>query len=102
MLMHYASHPPRNSHVKHLLQLRHRLVRVLHAVPHRPLVLVDLEVVAALVRLVAEEVDGREVDAVGQVLVGLDVLQAVGLVPAGGEDVEGYLAADRVAENTLA
>lgn len=65
--------------------------------PNRPLVLVDLVVVAALVRLVAEEVDGLEVDAVGQVLVGFDVLQAVRLVPAGGEDVEGDLAADGVA-----
>ena len=59
-------------------------------------VLEDLVVVAALVRLVAEEVDGAVLDA-ADLLLGFDVLQAVGLVPASGEDVEGDLAADGVA-----
>ena len=58
-------------------------------------VLKDLVVVAALVSLVAEEVDGAVFDA-ADLLFGLDVLQAVRLVPAGGEDVEGDLAADGV------
>jgi len=39
-----------------------------------PRVLIDLVVITALVRFVAEEVDGLEVDAVRQVLVGFDVL----------------------------
>lgn len=68
---------------------------------NRSLVLVDLVVVAALVRLVAEEVDGRVVDAVRQVLLVLDVLQTVRLVPAGGKDVEGELAADGVSRKNL-
>lgn len=59
-------------------------------------VLEDLVVVAALVRLVAEEVDRAVLDA-ADLLLGLDVLQAVCLVPAGGEDVEGDLAANGVA-----
>lgn len=59
-----------------------------------PRILVNLVVVAALERLVAEEVDGGVLDAVGLLGLVLEVLQAVGLVPAGGEDVEGDLAAD--------
>ena len=59
-------------------------------------VLEDLVVVAALVGLVAEEVDGVVLDAT-DLLLGFDVLQAVGLVPASGEDVERDLAADGVA-----
>lgn len=57
-----------------------------------PGVAVDLEVVAALERLVAEEVDVLVGDSVGLLGFVLEVLQAVGLVPAGGEDVEGDLA----------
>jgi len=60
-------------------------------------VLVDLVVVTAFVGLVTEEVDRGVGDAARFFGVGLKVLQAVGFVPAGGEDVEGDLAADRVA-----
>ena len=67
--------------------------------PNRPLVAEDLVVIAALVRLVAEEVDGSVVDALRTGLLRLDVLQAVCFVPALGEDVEADLAADRVAAN---
>ena len=63
---------------------------------HSARVLENLVVVAALVRLVAKEVDSAVLDS-RDLLLGLDVLQAVSLVPAGGEDVEGDLAADRVA-----
>jgi hypothetical protein len=65
-------------------------------VAHSARVLENLVVVAALVRLVAKEVDSAVLDS-RDLLLGLDVLQAVSLVPAGGEDVEGDLAADRVA-----
>lgn len=61
-----------------------------------PLILVNLVVVAALIGLVAEEVNCRVVDA-GNVLLSRQMLEAVGLVPAGGEDVEGDLPADGVA-----
>lgn len=64
---------------------------------HSSWVLVDFVVVAALVRLVAEEVNGGVLDTTWQVLLVLDVLQAVGLVPALGEDIERDLAADGVA-----
>lgn len=58
-----------------------------------PGVAVDLVVVAAGEGLVAEEVDRLVLDAAVLGLA-LEVLEAVGLVPAGGEDVEGDLAAD--------
>ena len=51
---------------------------------------VDLEVVAALHRLVSEEVDRCVVDSALLCFV-LEVLQAVPLVPAIGKDVEGDL-----------
>lgn len=59
-----------------------------------PGVFVDLIVVAALKRLVTEEVDGLEVNASLKILVVLDMLQAVCLVPTCWEDVEGDLTAD--------
>ena len=58
-------------------------------------VLEDLVVVAALVRLVAEEVDGAVLDAT-DLLLCFHVLQAVGLVPSSREDIEGDLPADGV------
>ena len=82
--------------VEQLLQLSHGLLGAGHAVTDGARVLEDLVVVAALVGLVAEEVDGAVLDA-ADLLLGFDVLQAVGLVPASGEDVEGDLAADGVA-----
>jgi hypothetical protein len=84
------------SKVEQLLQLSNGLLRAGHAVANGARVLEDLVVVAALVGLVAEEVDGAVLDA-ADLLLGFDVLQAVGLVPASGEDVEGDLAADGVA-----
>lgn len=62
--------------------------------PDGPAVGVDLVVVAALEGLVTEEVDGGVGHAAGLPRVVLEVGEAVGLVPAGGEDVEGDLAAD--------
>ena len=82
--------------VEQLPKLVHSILWVLHRVADRPWVLKDLIVIAALVGLVAEEVDGAVLDA-ADLLLGFDVLQAVGLVPASGEDVEGDLAADGVA-----
>ena len=82
--------------VEQLPQLSHRLLRASHTVTNSARVLENLVVVAALVGLVAEEVDGAVLDA-ADLLLGFDVLQAVGLVPASGEDVKGDLAADGVA-----
>lgn len=82
--------------VEQLLQLGDGLIRAGNTVANGARVLEDLVVVAALVGLVAEEVDGAVLDA-ADLLLGFDVLQAVGLVPASGEDVEGDLAADGVA-----
>lgn len=65
--------------------------------PHRPRIRINLPVIAALEGLVAEEMDCLVPDAgaaLGGVGLGFDVAEAVRLVPAGGEDVEGDLPAD--------
>lgn len=80
--------------VEQLLQDAHGVLGALDRVADGPGVAVDLEVVAALKGLVAEEVDVLVGDSVGLLGLVLEVLQAVGLVPAGGEDVEGDLATD--------
>ena len=85
------------SHVEQLLQLPHGIVRIGHAMSDRAAILENLVVVAALVRLVAEEMDGGVVDAADVLLV-QDVLEAVGLVPTGGENIEGDLPTDGVGE----
>lgn len=72
--------------VEQLLELSGRVLGALDAVADGTRVLVDLVVITALVCLVTEEVDGFVLGA--ELLLGLDVLQAVCLVPASGEDVE--------------
>lgn len=79
---------------KHLLQLLHGVLGARHGVALGPRVAEDLVVVAALEGLVAEEVDRLVLDAARPLGLALQVLQAVGLVPAVGEDVEGDLATD--------
>lgn len=79
---------------KDLLEDLHGVLGALDRVADGAGVLVDLKVVAALGRLVAEEVNVLVCDAVGLLGLALEVLEAVGLVPAGGEDVKGDLAAD--------
>jgi hypothetical protein len=61
-------------------------------VANGPGVIVDFPVVSARERLVAKEMDGLVLDAAGLLRLVLEVLEAVGLVPAIGEDVEGDLA----------
>jgi hypothetical protein len=80
--------------IKQLLQLRHGILWAGHGMPYGPAVGVNLVVVAALERLVAKEVDSRVLHAAGLLGLVLEVLQAVCLVPAGGEDVERDLPAD--------
>lgn len=87
------------SQVKRFLDLCIAFVRILHTVTYGPRVLIDLVVIAALHCLVTEEVDGLVVHPSRHILVILNVLQAVCLVPACREDVEGDLTADGVAEN---
>ncbi len=65
--------------------------------PNRPLITINLPIVSALIRLVAKEVNLVIHDA-RALLLGLDMAQAVRLVPARGEHVEGNLPADRVCE----
>ena len=59
-------------------------------------VVVDFIVVSALICLVAEEVNRCIRHTAGLLGLVLEVLKAVGLVPAGREDVEGNLATDGV------
>ena len=60
---------------------------------HRPTILIDLIIIPPLIRLIPEKMNRRIIDP-RNLFFFLQVLQAVGLVPAGGEDVEGDLAAD--------
>lgn len=80
--------------LEELPELLHRLLGPLDRVADRPGVLVDLVVVPALEGLVAKEVDRRVSDPSRLLGLVLEVLKAVGLVPACREDVEGDLAAD--------
>ena len=59
---------------------------------HRPTILIDLIIIAPLIRLIAKEMNSRVIDA-GNLFFVFEMLEAVGFVPAGGEDVEGDLAA---------
>ena len=61
---------------------------------NRPRVRKDLVIIASLVAFVSEEMD-RLVFNARDFLLTLDMPQTIGLVPAGREDVEGDLAADR-------
>ena len=65
--------------------------------PNRPLIAIYLPVIPALVRLIAKKVYLVVHDARPRLL-RFNVSQAVRLVPARGEDVEGDLAADGVCE----
>ncbi len=70
--------------------------------PHRPPILKNLPIIAPLIRLIPEKVHRRKVHlAPRALLLGLDVLQAIRLVPAGREDVEGDLAADGIGETEV-
>lgn len=59
-----------------------------------PRIGVYLVVITALVRLIAEEVDGGVFDATGLLGLVLEVCEAVCLIPAFGEDVKGDLTTD--------
>ena len=61
--------------------------------PHRPAILIDLVIITPLIRLIAKEVNSRVIDAADLLFI-FDMLQAICLVPASGEDVEGDLAAN--------
>lgn len=85
---------------KDLLENGHGVLGPLDRVADGAGILVDFVVVATLGRLVAEEVNVVVGDAVGLLGLGLEVLEAVCLVPAGGEDVKGDLSADGEAIRT--
>ena len=61
--------------------------------PNCPAILEDLIIIAALVGLVAEEVDGGKIYATERFL-RLQVLQAECFVPASGKYIKGNLSAD--------
>ena len=64
--------------------------------PNCPAILKDLIIIATLVGLVAEEVDGGKLDTTERLLC-LQVLQAECFVPASGKHIKGNLSADREA-----
>jgi hypothetical protein len=87
--------PTSHLQVKHLLELVHGVLRAIDSVSNGAGVFINLIVVTSNESLVTEEVDGAVFDA-RDALLRLDVLQAVGLVPTGGEDIKGDLATDGV------
>lgn len=72
--MHEHEHALMRSKIKHLLQKRDRLLRIVHVMADRPGILIDFIVVPTLESLVAEEVDGGVIHAVREVLLVLNVL----------------------------
>lgn len=89
----HAANSVNDLKVENLLQLLHGVLRTIDGVTNCAGVGIDLIIVAAGEALVAKEVDGLVLDT-GDVLLGLDVLQAVSLVPTSGENIEGDLATD--------
>jgi hypothetical protein len=83
--------------LQQLLHLPVRILWILHLVPDGPLIAINLPVVTAGIGLVPIKVDDIIRDATAFLLAG-KMRQAVCLVPARGEDVEGDLAADGVGE----
>ena len=79
--------------VEQLSQYSHCILRTLDTMPNCPAVFKDLIIIPTLVRFVTEEVDGRVINTAERLL-RLQVLQAVGLVPAGWKYIEGYLSTD--------
>jgi hypothetical protein len=83
-----------------LLQDSHRILRTLDGMANSARVVVDFAVVTALEPFVSEKVNGGIVDS-RDLLLCLDVLEAVCLVPAGREDIKRDLSADGVTGNLL-
>ena len=80
-------------------QLFHRphcILRILDTVPNCPAVFEDFIIISTFECFVSEEVDGRVINTTERLLC-FQVLQAVSLIPASGEYIEGNLSADRVA-----
>jgi hypothetical protein len=77
--------------VKDLLELADRVGRVRDRVANRAWVLKDLIVITTGRRLVAKEVDRLVLDAARLLRLGLEVTQAVRLVPAVGEHIKADL-----------
>jgi hypothetical protein len=91
-LLHQQPSQPWNgqSQVEKLLENPDGILRALDGMTGRPGILIYLIIITVLEALIAEKVDGLVVDTG-------NMLQAVCLIPAVREDIEGDLAADRVA-----
>jgi hypothetical protein len=101
-LLHQQPSQPWNgqSQVEKLLENPDGILRALDGMTGRPGILIYLIIITVLEALIAEKVDGLVVDTgkmLSWVRFSLDMLQAVCLIPAVREDIEGDLAADRVA-----
>lgn len=90
----FTSSDRQNLEVEKFFQNLHGFLRALDGVANGSLVAEDLVVVAALEGLVTKEMDVLVGDSVGLLGLVFEVAQAVSLVPASGEDIEGDLAAD--------
>lgn len=79
--------------IEDLLKLLHSIIGIHNRVTDCSGILINLVVVSSDETLVAEEVDVLVIGA-GKLLLGRNVLQGIGLVPAGREDIERDLAAN--------
>lgn len=93
MYLNLSSPHPSHLKIKDLLKLLHSVIGIHNRVADCAGVLVNLVVVTSDETLVAEEVDVLVIGA-GDILLGRNVLQGVGLVPAGREDIERDLTAN--------
>lgn len=80
--------------IEELLEDAHGVLRPGNGMSDGSVIGEDLVVVAALEGLVTKEVDVLVGNAIGLLGLVLKVLEAVGLVPASGEHVEGNLSAN--------
>lgn len=78
--------------MEELLNLTQGVLRTVDRVANGAVISVDFVVVTTGVGLITEEVDVLVGDATRLLSLGLDMLKAVCLVPASGEDIEGDLA----------
>lgn len=84
------------SDVKKLLDFCRGVIRSIHGMSNGPAIGVDLIIITTNMSLVAKEVNSGIVDSTRVLCVVLEMLQTIRLIPASREDIERYLATNRV------
>jgi len=87
------------SQAEDFLQFPCRIIWTGDRMPNCSWIFVDLVVVSALVRLITKEVYRRVLYPIRLLRLVLQMLQAIRLIPASGEDIKRYLATNRVRQS---